>query len=173
MTDEKFCSKCSSCKPTALFYKNKSTADGFRSWCVECTLRQNRIYAESKRDVKNKSERERYISNKPKRLEQTKEYYLLKGKDKTLQKMYGISLNDYYEMLESQGGGCAICGRHYSNKRSSFLSVDHNHKSGRVRGLLCSRCNKALGLLNEDFTLLVNAIQYIYGGMPSDATQLG
>jgi hypothetical protein len=59
-----------------------------------------------------------------------------------LQKAYGISGEDYSNLLTSQGGGCAVCG---SLPKGNRLSVDHDHRTGEVRGLLCAPCNRALG----------------------------
>lgn len=56
---------------------------------------------------------------------------------------YGITAADYENLLVAQGGGCAICGRTYSTTRR--LSVDHDHATGRVRGLLCQGCNVKVG----------------------------
>ncbi len=75
-----------------------------------------------------------------------------------LKKNYGLTLEVYSEMLASQSGRCASCGDppgHYK------LAVDHCHKTGRVRGLLCSRCNTALGQLKEDFNRIERLANYL------------
>lgn len=64
-----------------------------------------------------------------------------------LQKKYGISPEQFDEMMEKQKGGCAICGNPPKKLR---LNIDHNHKTKKVRGLLCHMCNRALGLLRVD-----------------------
>lgn len=69
-------------------------------------------------------------------------------RDCSLRKSYGISLKKYETMLTHQRGVCAICGISYAHKSGDVLQplvVDHNHTSGKVRGLLCSRCNTTLG----------------------------
>lgn len=77
-----------------------------------------------------------------------------------LQKKYGITLSDYNEMLEAQGGVCAIC--HKPPKKDKNLAVDHNHLFGYVRGLLCYRCNHMLlGYFHEDAALLFSAALYL------------
>jgi hypothetical protein len=63
-------------------------------------------------------------------------------------------------MLESQSFACAICGKHPKQNRKR-LAVDHCHKTLRVRGLLCSQCNQAIGLFSENISVIQNAIQYI------------
>lgn len=71
---------------------------------------------------------------------------------------YGISVADYDEMLESQGGGCYICG---IGPVGRALDIDHDHRTGKVRGLLCSNHNRALGLLGDDPELLLAAHTYL------------
>lgn len=64
-----------------------------------------------------------------------------KTRDAYLQKTYNITLSEYNAILESQGGGCAICG---ATAKTRSLHVDHDHKSMKVRGILCFMCNKKL-----------------------------
>lgn len=73
-------------------------------------------------------------------------------REKKLRRTYGLSLADYEQMLLSQGGVCAICGRPEQREmynKPRRLAVDHNHKTGRVRGLLCAACNGRLGALEN------------------------
>ena len=88
------------------------------------------------------------------------------SKDFQLQKMYGISLNTYIEMLKDQQGVCAICKQpetqiHKKTNSIMHLSVDHCHETGKVRGLLCKKCNMALGLLQDSLELIRNTEQYL------------
>jgi hypothetical protein len=73
-------------------------------------------------------------------------------------KVYGITLEQYDDILASQGGGCAICGVKPGNKH---LAVDHCHKNNVVRGLLCHRCNAAIGLLKDMPGLCIRAATYL------------
>lgn len=76
-----------------------------------------------------------------------------------IKKQFGITLDQYELLLESQGGRCAICQR---LPRSVRFAVDHNHKTGVIRGLLCSPCNhKILGAAHEDAALLRRAADYL------------
>jgi hypothetical protein len=70
-----------------------------------------------------------------------------------------ISRERYAELLEQQGGACAICGS--GNRSGHRLAADHDHKTGAIRGLLCHRCNTAIGLLRDDPELLRAAIGYL------------
>lgn len=72
---------------------------------------------------------------------------------------YGITDEEYYGLLIEQEGGCAICGRPCSTGHR--LSVDHNHATGEIRGLLCRRHNAGLGHFNDDPALMRKAIKYL------------
>ena len=83
-----------------------------------------------------------------------------------LRKMYGITISDYDNMLKAQNNLCAICSLpetsiHPRTKEIKKLSVDHNHNSGKVRGLLCTRCNCMIGYARESEILLNKAIEYL------------
>lgn len=71
-----------------------------------------------------------------------KEQIKLQAHKYRIKKNYGLSVEDFDELLQKQGGVCAICNRvHKSSRR---LCVDHNHKTGKVRGLLCNNCNQII-----------------------------
>ena len=74
-------------------------------------------------------------------------------------RMYGIDVPDYERMLEEQNGGCYLCGKKPEGKRA--LDIDHDHKTGKVRGLLCSNHNRGLGLLDDDIKILIKALEYL------------
>jgi hypothetical protein len=67
----------------------------------------------------------------------------LERRSRRLERAYGLTHIDYVVMLNEQDGGCAIC--HTPPQRGQHLAVDHDHKTGYVRGLLCTRCNLQLG----------------------------
>jgi len=77
---------------------------------------------------------------------------------------YGITAEDYYNMLAAQNNKCAVCESEEVNSSrvsSGKLFIDHCHTTGKVRGLLCSKCNHGIGLLNDDTALLQKAIEYL------------
>lgn len=74
---------------------------------------------------------------------------------------YKISVETYQAILDTQNGVCAICEKIEVHKKYKRLSVDHNHITGKVRGLLCSRCNLALGYLKEDTNIVNKLLDYI------------
>lgn len=73
----------------------------------------------------------------------------------------GISLEVYNKILLSQNGVCAICKSAVIPKRMRYMCIDHDHVTGKIRGILCSRCNSGLGLLMDSITNLESAIQYL------------
>lgn len=74
-------------------------------------------------------------------------------------KSYGISAENYAGMLEEQGGVCQICRK--TNADGRRLSVDHNHETGVIRGLLCTKCNLGLGYFNDSSNTLEDALLYL------------
>jgi hypothetical protein len=75
------------------------------------------------------------------------------------ERQFGITHDQFLTMLEAQGGVCAICGNGNSNGR--LLSIDHDHATGAVRGLLCDRCNPLLGYARDSIPVLEAAIEYL------------
>jgi hypothetical protein len=162
----KKCSKCKIDKPLSDFYNDKRATDGLTARCRKC---QNISTIESR----NKHiEKWRAYSNKynATRKEAHKQYYkdnLSHIKSLVLFKKFGITYEQYNQMLEEQNGVCAICG----NKETALdnqshkiraLTVDHNHKTGKVRGLLCMNCNRCLGLLKDSTDVLQSTINYLH-----------
>ena len=133
----KICVKCRKNKPLDEFALNKKSKDGRSYICKKC--------------------HRKYVT----------EYYKLnprKSKNGSLSR-YGITIEDYEILFERQKGICAICGkpetRICTKGMVQSLSVDHDHKTGLIRGLLCDRCNKAIGLFYHNPDLLANVIEYL------------
>jgi hypothetical protein len=87
-------------------------------------------------------------------------------KNRVLRRRYGITLADYNKFLEEQQGLCAICHKPETitkpgEEKPFALAVDHDHKTGKVRGLLCFRCNQFLGLVEKDLSLVYDIAMYI------------
>lgn len=80
-----------------------------------------------------------------------------------LNRAYGLSIENYNLLISQQRGLCAICKKHPKDTQRGTLYVDHNHKTGKVRGLLCGACNSSLGLLKENIETLESMIKYIKG----------
>ena len=81
-----------------------------------------------------------------------------------LKNKYGITRDDYNKLLKDQDGTCRICkkaGQHFRQGKPLPLCVDHNHETGKVRGLLCLNCNSGMGKLGDSIELLKEVIKYL------------
>ncbi len=132
---KKKCSRCGTTKNLSDFYKRKDSKDGHNGVCSKCIKKYRYKY--------------RYSDK-----------YKKSTLDYGLRKKYNITLVEYDVMFKEQGGVCKICGKKQLEKFHR-LAVDHDHKTGKVRGLLCQACNGMLGLAKDDITTLSNAIKYL------------
>jgi len=102
--------------------------------------------------------RKREFSPRPSQNTQPVKYSGISSHDRMLRDKYGITAEEYDAILSSQGGLCAICTRPPGRRR---LSVDHDHETGRVRGILCPRCNSVLGMVADSSKILHSAAVYL------------
>lgn len=130
----KLCRKCKTEKPKSDFGFNKHKRDKLNVWCKSCCNKQGR--------------------------NRTPDYRL----NQSYKIQYGITLEDYNKMLEDQNNKCKICGSSKSGTiQHNRLVVDHDHKTGKVRGLLCDKCNRGLGYLGDSIENLEKAVEYLKG----------
>ena len=109
----------------------------------------------NKEDAKNNGKKYRE-THKKERAKYMREYREINPqKDYSLKYLYGITQQDYERMYYEQNGKCAICGK------EKKLVVDHDHQTGRIRGLLCHRCNSHLGYINDSPDILLKTISYL------------
>lgn len=87
--------------------------------------------------------------------------YATRHRKYLLAREYGLTENDYARMLQEQNGCCAVCGTDKPTGRWKAFAVDHNHTTGKVRALLCNECNRGIGLLKDNATLLRKAADYL------------
>lgn len=126
------CSRCRQSLPETSFFKRSDSKRPVTSWCKEC---RKRDYHDVKKHRPETKHRHKWYQRA----------YL-----------YGITEEQYDEMLLRQGGTCALCPSTGNPKRG--LYVDHCHKTGRVRGLVCNRCNIGLHYIeDEDFVAKARA----------------
>jgi hypothetical protein len=88
------------------------------------------------------------------------EKFKLWSRKRHLKKTYGVTIEQYQEMLTQQSSGCSICNRTIM-ETGKPLGIDHNHKTNIVRDLLCNKCNRGLGFFNDNPELLTKAIKYL------------
>jgi hypothetical protein len=130
----KTCTKCGKEKPATLefFHRANVHKDGLQYECKEC----RRKYA--KKWFKTNAKKQRILQRK---------------------RNYGLTENEYNAMVFGQENKCAICKKQKTTEQN--LDVDHDHRTGKVRGLLCRRCNLVLGMTKEDKLLLYAIINYL------------
>lgn len=146
--------------------------EGLR-WCVRCEqakpitdfyLRRGRYYETRCRNCRNTRQREAHRQNPEKYREYTKEWraknqHKLRAiRRKWTIATYGLTEQEYNKMLAIQGGVCASCG---DGPTRGYLVIDHDHGTNKVRGLLCDRCNMALGMLKDDLKRIRALYYYI------------
>jgi Recombination endonuclease VII len=131
----KICTQCDLKKPVTEFARHSGTKDGRRPDCRSCHAKYHR---------------RRRTDERVRRNDDYKTWYR-------------ITLDDYERMVAEQDGKCAICRcePNHANKRHKRLVVDHDHETGRVRGLLCNKCNRALGIFKDSVAVLEKAISYL------------
>ena len=129
----KVCARCGKEKPLSEFYVDSQSKDGRNSWCKDCHKKYGREYRVARKEKLREID---YI------------------------RRYGVDLKTYKALLESQRGRCAICGK-LPKGNEKRLGIDHDHETGKIRGLLCERCNMGLGFFNDDPQLLQKAIEYL------------
>lgn len=150
----KICSKCKEIKEETEFYF-VTRSQSYAAACKSCDAKRNKAYTKTEKGkaVARKASREYAKRNR------------VKAKDYELKRSYGITLEQFNAMREVQDCKCAICGKHETEAVRGILYVDHCHTTGKVRGLLCSVCNKALGLLKDNEDYLYKAISYLRGDL--------
>ena len=136
--DKKVCTKCSLEKPFNAFGFRQGRVIGY-SACMECVNT-----AAKNRTIKNGG----YTS-----------------RDWHLKRRYNLTPEMYSELLQKQNGGCGGCGGPPTMSGGPHFHVDHNHKTGIVRGLLCGHCNHVLGLVHDNPEKLKKLIKYLHNDL--------
>ena len=132
----KNCAKCGESKPFDQFYKDRAKKDGLRNFCSLCDRQKSETRRKNFPDkVRNEVRNSKYI------------------------KKYGITAVDVENMRNAQNNKCDIC--YQELKSGIFTCVDHDHKTGKVRALLCRGCNLVLGNAQDSTQVLSNAILYL------------
>lgn len=163
------CTKCGVEKEvTGEFFRPHGHSPGFRGACRECEARlQREDYV--KNPEKCCAASRKWCRDNPEKHNATKRAWTKANKDKhnaTRRKsVYGVSNETFLAMLEKQCGKCAVCGFVFpginTGDRTVSPHVDHCHKTGAFRGILCSDCNSGIGRLKDDFFTVIKAASYL------------
>lgn len=138
----KQCNHCLIEKDFSQFFKDKNHSSGRYSICKSCKKEKTYAWRTENRD----------------RYNQTMSAYQRKNKLQMRLYRYGLSPDQYQKMLKDQDNKCLLCEQHPKGKRP--LAIDHRHSDGKVRGLLCYGCNRAISILDKN-EALVKAQAYI------------
>ena len=142
---ERECRKCDLTKPFDAFPLRSNGRPS--SWCKECTNAYTRAYVKSEHGAaRKKAAQDAYNARNP-------DYFLTRN--------YGLKPGEYAEMVKTQGGQCAVCKTAKPGGTGKRWCVDHDHETGKVRGLLCTHCNMGIGQLGDDPDRLRAAAAYI------------
>jgi hypothetical protein len=158
----KRCKKCGAVRPFNDFYLAAGNRDGRRGECKGCSLALRKRWYQDNRERSMAYVRAWQQAN-PDRVKawrrKNRERRLEKMREIHLRNKFGLTPDEYDRILEAQGGVCALCDA--TPTPGISLHVDHDHATGEIRGLLCMRCNNALGLFREDPDLLKRAARYV------------
>ena len=138
----KTCSTCKQALPLNSFSKAAGYRDGHRGQCKACRVKLNRKYPYNPAWKKTPSSPEQMWK------------YRIKYK-------FGLTPDQYQAILESQGCGCAICGAKSPGEHIDRFHIDHCHQYGNVRGLLCHKCNLALGMVGDSLQSIGRYVEYL------------
>jgi len=169
----KICATCKVEKSSDCFHKAKKEKDGLQYRCTDCGKKYHADrYSNQKEKIRGQITAYR-AGNKDK-LNEAGRVWRIKNPDKVkqyqrtsnLKKNFGLSIVDYEKMAAAQNNVCAICLTpetfvHKAKGQVARLAVDHCHASGKIRKLLCARCNRALGLFEDNPALMASAANYI------------
>lgn len=154
--------KCGEAKPLDQFYKAEGTRDGVRGECIDCAKVVRRQWYEANKDKAVEAAR-RWQQRNPERTAAYREEYRNRPerkramRDRHYRMTYGISADDFDALLAGQGGVCAICDV------PDPAHLDHDHRTGEIRGILCVNCNQGLGKFGDDLAVLERAVAYLRG----------
>lgn len=159
----KICNTCEQEKPRSEFHSQASYKDGLNAKCKSCVKIRVREY------IKNNYEHWRAVCKKAqKKYEMSadaarKKNNSMKSRRYRLKRKFGLTEIQLEQLKIQQGNRCAICKKTplEAGLFKRELAVDHDHKTGKIRALLCSKCNNGLGLFNDDIELLDEAKKYL------------
>lgn len=164
----KNCNKCKIDKDFSNFYIDKRR-ETYTATCKICIKEKANLYYKNNPEKVKKQSHDYYQNNKEicykKNLVYQKSHPEM-GRNTTLKRKYGITLVEYNKILLYQDNRCATCKQYETvkdprNNKLKDLAVDHNHKTGKVRGLLCDSCNLSIGRTKENIKTLKNMIEYL------------
>jgi hypothetical protein len=169
----KVCTICNIKKKLSEFRINLEQTDKHRNECIDCTNEYNRKrYWKNHKTILEKNRKyrqdnkEKLQKSRIKWLNKNYNKYIKTQRKQRLKRLYNLTVFDYNKMLEAQNGVCAICLQkekriNPKTNKVQRLSVDHNHKTGKIRNLLCYKCNKDVDRVEIDYNRFINIFKYL------------
>jgi hypothetical protein len=167
----RICKRCHDVKDITSFSKDATRVDGLHPHCKDCRRTYGtpaRARARENVELKqrdNDTHKRYYARNRDRLIKNMPTRNPAYNKNSFLKSTYGITLAEFDALVEQQKGVCAICEKPETRKSryggTCRLHVDHDHNTGRVRGLLCHNCNSAIGHAKEDVNVLARSIIYL------------
>lgn len=154
----KTCRSCGQSKSRDHFYNYPRARDGLASYCKPCAGAKAKEWKTANRERAAEYGR-RWREANPDRVSEYRQRWGGYKRAARLREKYGLTVEDYEALLGQQGGVCALCGG--IEECGKLLAVDHCHETGRVRGLLCNRCNRGIGYFKDDPDALIRAASYL------------
>jgi hypothetical protein len=151
LVQSKRCTKCGEVRSLSSFSRSRASPTGYMSQCKICKAEYDRLYNLSNRDTRRAQNRQRYHE----RMRMWK---------------YGLTNEQWLSLFEKQGNCCAICKTKTPNRNQ--WCTDHDHSTGKVRGILCHHCNRALGLFQDSLSHLASATAYLQNPPHKDENQV-
>ena len=158
MQNTRHCNGCNTTKDLTDFSKDNADVTGYTYRCKKCRNQKQKEWVKKNPDkvkilnLKHRETRKEYYSSPERKLKYRKKY---------IEKAFNIPYSQYEQMQTAQNNVCAICKEKETCSRQEYLSVDHNHTTGKVRGLLCNSCNRALGYFRDNPVFVENAKNYL------------
>ena len=163
---KKKCSKCGEVKPLESYHNSICTKDGRYAMCKPCVLAKNNAWRNANKGKVAECKRQYMMRNRDAIREHRKAYMAAHKVEAAeyrrrwnLAKRYGITLEQYADIWNRQGGLCGVC-----RKTHRKMVVDHDHDTGKVRGILCHPCNVCLGGLGDNLDGVMRVVRYLSGG---------
>lgn len=175
--ETKICKKCEKELPVEKFYKSQSYKDGYNRYCKDCytETRWGRSHTGRTREDPRAKFKATEFTDGTKlcltcdKIKPIDSFGKCNGnlisqckdcrREYVIKKKFGISQKEYNKLLKEQNNVCVLCGR--SEELDRNFAIDHCHNSGKIRGLLCFKCNTGLGSFGDSIELLLKAVEYL------------
>lgn len=167
----KLCKGCNTEKSLDNFYANHKQKDLKYNKCIPCVTKMNKEYRDNNKEKTRKLSLDYYYKKGREKRQENKDQINKTYRERKrhmrykIKKYFNLTLDEYNQMFIERDNKCDICNNpesaKHQNGKTRALALDHCHETGKIRGLLCTSCNRGIGLLKDNITLLENAVEYL------------